>query len=194
VPPDSLLGLQEKPVKKTILIFGLISGALISLMMALTLPFQDKIGLDHSLVIGYTTIVLSMLLIFFGIRSYRDNVGKGQITFAKAFAVGISITIISCICYVVCWEIIYFNFMPDFADKYSAQVIQKMQASGATAAAIQAQVEKLKEFKTSYANPFYNVAMTFIEPFPVGLLITLVSAAFLRKKPQSQQAQSPVAA
>jgi hypothetical protein len=194
VPPDSLLGLQEKPVKKTILIFGLISGALISLMMALTLPFQDKIGLDHSLVIGYTTIVLSMLLIFFGIRSYRDNVGKGHITFAKAFAVGISITIISCICYVVCWEIIYFNFMPDFADKYSAQVIQKMQASGATAAAIQAQVEKLKEFKTSYANPFYNVAMTFIEPFPVGLLITLVSAAFLRKKPQSQQAQSPVAA
>lgn len=181
-------------MKKTILIFGLISGALISLMMALTLPFQDKIGLDHSLVIGYTTIVLSMLLIFFGIRSYRDNVGKGQITFAKAFAVGISITIISCICYVVCWEIIYFNFMPDFADKYSAQVIQKMQASGATAAAIQAQVEKLKEFKTSYANPFYNVAMTFIEPFPVGLLITLVSAAFLRKKPQSQQAQSPVAA
>jgi hypothetical protein len=181
-------------VKKTILTFGLISGALISLMMALTVPFQSKIGLDHSYVVGYTTIVLAMLFTFFGIRSYRDNVGKGQITFAKAFAVGISITIISCLCYVVTWEIIYFNFMPDFMDKYGAHVLQKMQASGATAAAIQAKAEELKKFKELYRNPFFNAAMTFIEPFPVGLLITLISAAVLRKKPQSQPAQSPVAA
>jgi hypothetical protein len=181
-------------VKKTILTFGLISGAVLSLMMGLTVPFQDKIGLDHSYVIGYTTIVLSMLFTFFGIRSYRENVGKGQITFAKAFAVGISITIISCICYVVTWEVIYYNFMPDFLDKYNAHIIQKMQASGATAAAIQTKVEELKKFKELYANPFFNAAMTFIEPFPVGLVFTLISAAFLRKKPQSQPAQSPVAA
>jgi len=179
-------------VKKTILTFGLISGALISLMMGLTVPFQDKIG--HSYVIGYATIVLSLLLSFFGIRSYRDNAGKGQITFAKAFAVGISITTISCICYVVTWEIIYFNFMPDFMDKYAAHVLQKMQASGATAAAIQTKTEELKKFKELYANPFFNAAMTFIEPFPVGLVITLISAAVLKKKPQSQPAQSPVAA
>ena len=181
-------------MKKTILTFGLISGALISLMMGLTVPFQDKIGSGHSYVIGYATIVLSLLLSFFGIRSYRDNAGKGQITFAKAFAVGISITTISCICYVVTWEIIYFNFMPDFMDKYSAHVIQKMQASGATDAAILTKTEELKKFKELYANPFFNAAMTFIEPFPVGLVITLISAAVLKKKPQSQPAQSPVAA
>ena len=172
-------------MKKTILIFGLISGALISLMMGLTIPFQDKIGLDHSYVIGYTTIVLAMLFTFFGIRSYRDNVGKGQITFAKGFAIGISITIISCICYVVTWEIIYFNFMPDFMDKYGAQVIQKMQAAGATAAAIQQKSAEIDKLKVMYKNPFFNMAMTFIEPFPVGLVITLISAAVLRKKPQS---------
>ena len=181
-------------MKKTILTFGLISGAVLSLMMGLTVPFQDKIGLDHSYVIGYTTIVLSMLFTFFGIRSYRDNVGKGQITFAKAFAVGISITIISCLCYVVTWEVIYYNFMPDFLDKYNAHIIQKMQTSGATAAAIQTKVEELKKFKELYANPFFNAAMTFIEPFPVGFVITLLSAALLRKKSDSQPAQSPVAA
>src|SRR5215470_8022107 len=194
VPPQSQSTFQERPLKKTILTFGLISGALISVMMALTIPFQDKIGLDHSYVIGYTTIVLAMLFTFFGIRSYRDNVGKGQITFAKAFAVGISITIISCLCYVATWEIIYYNFMPDFMDKYSAHVIQKMQASGATDAAILTKTEELKKLNELYRNPFFNAAMTFIEPFPVGLLITLVSAALLRKKPQSQQAQSPATA
>jgi len=170
-------------LKKTILTFGLISGVLVSLMMSLTVPFQDKLG--HSYVIGYTTIVLSLLLSYFGIRSYRDNVANGHITFGKAFLVGLSITVISCLCYVVTWEIIYFNFMPDFMDKYGAQVLQKMQASGATAAAIQEKSEELNKLKVMYKNPLFNAAMTFIEPFPVGLVITLISAAVLRKKPQS---------
>ena len=174
---------RRDPLKKTILTFGLISGALISLLMALTVPFQDRIG--HGYVIGYTTIVLSLLLSYFGIRSYRDNVANGHITFGKAFLVGLSITVISCLCYVVTWQIIYYKFMPDFMDKYGAHVLERMQASGATAAAIQEKSEEINKLKVMYKNPLFNAAMTFIEPFPVGLVITLISAAVLRKKPQS---------
>jgi hypothetical protein len=135
------------------------------------------------------------LLVFFGIRSYRDNVGNGQITFKKAFAVGISITLISCIFYVVTWEILYFNFLPaDFMDKYGAHMIEKVKASGAGPAAIQAQIEQVKKYKEIEDNPLLNAAMTFIEPFPIGLAITLISAAVLRKKAQSQSAQSPLPA
>lgn len=173
-------------MKKTILTFGFISGATISLLMALTVPLQDKLG--HSYVIGYATIVAALLLSFFGIRSYRDNVENGHITFGKAFLVGLSITVISCLCYVVTWEIIYYNFMPDFMDKYAAHILEKMQASGATAAAIQQKSEELNKFKVMYKNPLFNAAMTFIEPFPVGLLITLLSAAVLRKKAPSEPA------
>ena len=155
-------------------------------MMVATVPFADRIGFDKAAVIGYTSIVLSFLLVFFGIRSYRDNVGNGQITFSKAFAVGISITLISCICYVVTWEILYYNFLPDFMDKYGAHMVEKIKASGASAAAVQAQVEQVKKYKEMYANPLLNAAMTFIEPFPIGLVITLISAAVLRRKPRSQ--------
>ena len=87
-------------MKKTVLTFGLISGVLSSLMMVATVPFFHNMSSSKGLVIGYTAIVLSFLLVFFGIRSYRDNVGNGQITFTKAFAVGISITLISCVFYV----------------------------------------------------------------------------------------------
>ena len=80
--------------------------------------------------------------------------------------------------------------MHDFMDKYSAYVVAKLQASGASGTAVQAQIQQLKKYKELYENPFFNVAMTFIEPFPVGLVITLLSAAILRKKPQSQLAQS----
>src|SRR6267378_8675288 len=112
-------------MKKTILTFGLISGALSSLMMAATVPFADRIGFDKGAIVGYTAIVLSFLLVFFGIRSYRDNIGNGQITFSKGFAVGISITLISCVFYVVTWEILYFHFLPDFMDKYGAYLVAK---------------------------------------------------------------------
>lgn len=47
------------------------------------------------MVIGYTTIVLSFLLVFLGIRSYRENVGNGRITFGRAFGVDILITLVS---------------------------------------------------------------------------------------------------
>ena len=181
-------------MKKTILVFGLISGAISALMLSATVPFADRIGFDKGEYLGYTVIVLSLLLVFFGIRSYRDNVGNGQVTFTKAFTVGISITLISCICYVVTWEILYFHFLPGFMDKYSAYMVQKLSASGASAAVIQAQVQQLKKYKEMYDNPLLNAALTFIEPFPIGFVVTLISAAILRKKPQSQPSQAPLRA
>ncbi len=181
-------------MKKTVLTFGLISGAISSLLMVATVPFLHNLGFNKGLVIGYTAIVLSFLLVFFGIRSYRDNVGKGQITFAKAFAVGILITLISCVFYVVTWEILYFNFLPGFMDNYGAHIIEKLKASGASPAAIQAQVQQIQKYKEMEDNPLLNAAMTFIEPFPIGLAITLISAAVLRKKAQSQPEQSPLPA
>jgi parvulin-like peptidyl-prolyl isomerase len=82
----------------------------------------------------------------------------------------------------VSWEIIFFNFMPDFAEKYAASVIQKMQASGASVAAVAAKQKEMSDFQRLYANPLINVGMTFLEIFPVGLIVTLVSAAILRRK------------
>src|ERR1700730_3657933 len=174
VPEHSTFALRETQMKKTIITFGLISGVVSSLMMAATVPFAGRISFDKGLIVGYTSIVLSFLLVFFGIRSYRDSVGGGQITFSKAFAVGISITLISCICYVVTWEVLYFHFLPGFMDKYGAHMIEKLKASGAGPDTIQAQLQQVKAYKEMYDNPFLNAAMTFIEPFPIWLVITLI--------------------
>ena len=109
-----------------------------ALMMLATLPFMHQIGFDKGAIVGYTSIVLSFLLVFFGIRSYRENVGGGTITFGRAFAVGILIALISSVCYVVTWEIIYFKFMPDFCEKYAAYLVEKARAAGASQQAIEA--------------------------------------------------------
>ena len=179
-------------MRKTIIKFGLISGAISSVLMVATVPFIHRIGFEkYGYLVGYTGMVLSFLLVFFGIRSYRDNVNNGQIGFGKAFAVGIAITLISCVCYVVTWEILYFNFMHDFMDKYAAHQIEKMKASGASAEAVQVQAQQLEKYKVLYENPLFNSLMTFVEPFPVGLIMTLISAAILRKRGQAAAAPIP---
>jgi hypothetical protein len=169
-------------MKKTVITFGLISGAIMAAMMLTMLPLVDRIGFDKGEIIGYTTMVVSFLMVFFGIRSYRENVGGGKITFGKAFAVGILITVIACVCYVVVWEIIYFKLMPDFGDKYVQHMIEKVRASGATQQVVDAQIQQMKSFKSMYDNPLINAAITFVEPFPIGLIITLISSAILRRK------------
>lgn len=181
-------------MRKIVVTFGLISGAVSSLMMIALVTFGAKIGFERGAVIGNTSIVLSFLMVFFGIRTYRDNISDGQITFMRAFAVGLSITLISCIFYVITWEVIYYNFIPGFWDAYGAHLVEKLTASGASTAAIQAKLEQVRKYKELYKNPLFNAALTFIHPFPIGLVITLFSALVLRRKPQSQPEQSPLRA
>ena len=100
--------------------------------MLATVPFVDKIGWDKGEILGYTGIVLAALMVFFGVRSYRENVGGGRLTFGRGFAVGILITLISSACYVGTWEIVYYKLMPDFADKYAAHMVESAKASGAS--------------------------------------------------------------
>ena len=171
-------------MKRIVIIFGLISGVISSALMFLTLPFMHNgtVNFENGYVIGYTAILLSFLLVIFGIRSYRENNG-GTITFGRAFTVGILITLISCVFYVASWEVIYYKIMPDFADRYAAHAISDMRAKGATDAAIAAKKVEMEKMKTMLDNPLLNAAMTFIEPFPVGLVVTLVSAAVLRRRP-----------
>jgi len=169
-------------MKKTVWTFGLISGALASAMMAATIPFQDETGFDHSLIVGYTTIVLSFLLIYFGVRSYRDNVGRGTVGFGRALVVGSLIGVIASVCYVATWEVMYFKFMPDFLTKYGAHELEKARAGGASEATLAQKKVELDKFEKMYQNPAINAAVTILEPLPVALLVALVSAGVLSRK------------
>lgn len=168
-------------VKKTVFTFGIISGLILAVMMIATVPFLHKIGEDKGLIIGYTTMVLAGLLVFFGIRSYRENVSGGKLTFGKAFTVGILISLLSCCFYVATWEVLYYKFMPDFAEKYATQMVEHAKASGANQQKLEETTRQAEQFARNYHNPAYNIGMTFLEVFPIFLGITLLSAGILRK-------------
>jgi Protein of unknown function (DUF4199) len=180
-------------MRKVVLTFGLIAGAVLSVMMVATLPFMDSIGFDRAEVIGYTTMVLAFLMIFFGVRSYRDNVAGGSVSFGRAFAVGALIALVASVCYVATWQLVYYKLAPDFMAQYQAHAIEEARASGASQAGIDKKVAEMQRFAELYKNPAINVAITFIEPLPVGLIIALVSAGILRRRPERRTSQDGVA-
>ena len=169
-------------MQRIVLTFGLIGGAVIAVMMALTLPFQDQIGFDRGAILGYTTIVLAFLMVYFGVRSYRDGSPDGQITFGHAFRVGLLITLVATVCYVATWELIYYKLAPDFGDKFAAHTVEQARASGATEAEIAKRTQEMAEFRVQYQKPLVNIAYTFLEPLPVGLLFTLGTAWRLSRR------------
>ena len=181
-------------MKKIALKYGLISGAIATALMWATMPFIYSIGLDYGLYIGYSSMLLSFLLVFFGVRAYRDNVLGGYIGFFRALGFGFLIYLISVLCYVVSWEIMYFTLLPDFGQKYTAYVIEGMQRSGESATNIAAKAEEMKGMIALLDNPLWNGLFTSLEPLPVGVPITIISALILRKKPKPTEEEKPLAA
>ena len=178
-------------MKRIVLTFGLIAGLMISVLMDGSLLLARKLGSGHSMLLGYTMMVASFLLIYFGIRSYRDNVLSGHISFGRAFACGILIALITTVCYVATWEILYFNFMPHYMDSYFAAQVHAIQTSGLDPATVATKVAAVQRSQQLYQKPLVNMAYTFIEPLPVGLVITLVSAAVLPRRAGVASAAAP---
>jgi hypothetical protein len=168
-------------MKKTVWTFGLIAGAIMSLVMIATIPFLSSMGV-HSYLVGYSTMVAAFLLVFFGVRSYRDNTLGGTIGFGRALAVGLLIVGVASLCYTATWEVMYYKFMPDFATKYAQTQVDHARADGKSEAEVAKIQSDMNKFAESYRNPVYNSAVTFMEPFPVGLFIALVSAGVLRRR------------
>ncbi|HEY6806561.1 MAG TPA: DUF4199 domain-containing protein [Pyrinomonadaceae bacterium] len=183
-------------MKNVVIKFGLISGAVSAALMLATTPFVYKIGFDYGFYIGSAGMLIAFLLVFFGIRSYRDNVLNGEISFLRALGVGLLITLISTVCYVITWEFVYFMLLPDFADKLAAHTLTKMQNAGKTTQEIAAMTEQMKQFKAMFDNPVTNALFAFIEPLPIGLFVTIVSSIILRKRrsnPPQNEVSAPVA-
>ena len=169
-------------MRKIVLTFGLIAGAILSLMMAVTLPFHDQIGFEYGMIIGYASMIAAFLLIFFGVRTYRDTVAGGSVSFGRAFKVGILIGFVASACYVVTWEFIYPRIGDEYAASHKARELAKARASGASQAEIDARTAEIDRNWKLYENFAIRVPITFFEPLPPALIISLITAGILRRR------------
>ena len=177
---------KNKKMKKNIIIYGLIAGIIVSILMLFSINYishvDGKVDYNTSLLIGYASMLIAFSLVFVGIRNYRDKYNGGVISFGKAFKTGSMIVLIASTIYVIAWLIDYFFFIPDFMEKFSAQELDELKASGASQIEIDKQTKEMESFASMYKNPFFNAMMTYAEILPVGLIVTLISSLILKRK------------
>jgi hypothetical protein len=177
-------------MKKNILINGLISGIIVSILMILSINYfsfcAGNVDYGTSMLIGYASMLLAFSLIFIGIRNYRDLYNGGVISFGKAFKIGILIALISSTIYVIAWLITYYNFMPDFLEKFTKHSIEELKASGASQATIDEKTKEMEGYAPIFKNPLLHGLVTYTEILPIGLLVTLISALILKRKTPNQ--------
>jgi hypothetical protein len=177
---------SQNPAKKIIIKYGLIAGIVVSILMLAGVNYfshcEGSVDFNTSMLIGYASMLLSFTLVFVGIRNYRDKYNGGIIGFGKAFKIGLMIVLIASTIYVIAWLVDYFFFIPDFLEKYSAQMTDELKASGASQIEIDKHTNEMETFSRMYKNPFFNAMMTYMEILPVGLVVTLISSLILKSK------------
>jgi hypothetical protein len=171
-------------MKKVVYTYGLISGTIVALLMWATIPLWNGklISSDYGMLVGYTTQVIALSLVFFGVKSYRDNHAGGIITFGQGVRIGLLISLITVVMYGLAWEVTYNFWMTDFDTLMLNSYREKMQTSGATQAEIAEKMKSMEEFFVMYKNPLIRFGTTLMEIVPIGLIITLLSATLLRRK------------
>jgi len=170
-------------MKKAVWKYGLLSGLALAVMLALTVPFEHHTSARWGMAVGYTIMVLSFLIVFVGVKHYRDVECEGAITFGRAFVAGVLMMLISCACYVATWEVLVATVEKNFAHDYTVSMMKRAQNSGLRGAALEAKMAEIRKFEVTYSNPVYRMAMTLLEPLPVGIVMALVTAGMLRRKP-----------
>lgn len=165
-------------MKKTITIFGLVIGTILSIsMMMMVNQMYSNPDMKGSDIVGYAAMVVMFSLIFFGVRNYRNKQLDGFISFATAFKIGFWIAFIGSSMYVIVWLFYYYLFVPDFIDIYTSHVLKNCTPSD-----LASKTTEMANFKEMYKNPLFVVLITFSEVLPVGLVVALSSALILKKK------------
>ncbi len=165
---------------KISVVYGVLSGTIVILSMLLGIISSEGQGFYASEYFGYLIMLVALSMIFVGIKRYRDLHLGGVIKFLPGFGLGLAISAIAGAIYVFVWEIYLFNTDFAFINEYTAGLIEAKKAEGVTGAALDKVIAEAEELKVNYAKPYIRLPMTFIEIFPVGLIISLISAVLLR--------------
>ena len=166
---------------RKILSYGVIAGLIVGTVSSgLIVAMAEHPPTSYGMLIGYTTMLVALSAVFVGIKKYRDNDLGGTIRFFPAFGMGLAISFIASVFYVLAWEAAQAITHMDFAGSYSQMLIDQQKAKGVSGEALAKLIAEMEQFKIQYANPLFRLPMVFAEIFPVGVLVSLVSAGLLR--------------
>lgn len=168
-------------MQRIVFVYGIIAGLIVIGTTVLGMLLSSDGQPLHSMAwLGYLIMLIALSLIFVGIKRYRDQQLGGVIRFGTATLLGLGISAVAGVIYVAVWEMYLAMTDHAFINDYTEALIAAKDAEGVSGTELQAVIDDMETMRSQYANPLFRLPMTFLEIFPVGLLITLISATILR--------------
>ncbi len=165
------------------LVYGLIAGLIVAAeMLTVTIGYSGHMPSPYGMIIGYLTMLIALSVVFVGIKKHRDADLGGVIGFWQAFGFGLGVSFIASVLYVAAWEVSQALMHADFASVYAKSLIAEEQAKGVTGKALEDFDAQIEQLKLAYQNQLYHLPITFAAIFPVGVIVSLTSAAMLRNR------------
>ena len=156
---------------------GILGGIIAAIVMA-SMVFYMKAnpGEQPSAIIGFISMLLAFTFLILGIKQQRES-NRGKITFGSAFLTGLGIAFVISTMYVLAWLVIYYNFFPDFMEKYGEMVLKNTKPEE-----LAAKTTEINQMKEWYKSPLMVILLTYMEILPIGIVISLIGALVLKKK------------
>jgi len=159
--------------------YGLASGLIIgSFLFGTTVGFHDHIPSPAvGMAIGYAGMLLAFSMIWLAIRQHRDANLGGVIGFWPALALGLGISLVATLFYVLAWEAALAVTGMDFGADYATALVADAQTSGDAATIARVKAEAA-QFAADYAQPLWRMGVTATEILPVGVIVSLIAAGW----------------
>lgn len=164
---------------RTALVYGGIAGTATIITMILGHEYGGEGA--GSQAVGFLIMFIALSLIFFGVKRYRDVEQGGVISFAKAFGLGVMMAATAGVAYIIIWEVYSASTGYVFYTEYFDSLAAAKEAEGMSGAELEAWIAENEGWKEALMNPLLRIPITFTEIFPIGLIVSLISALILRK-------------
>jgi hypothetical protein len=165
---------------RVILVYGAIGGLIVAVPMVWSMLAMTDAPSGNAAFYGYLSIILGLTAVLLGIKHHRDKALGGVIRFVPALLIGLGISAVASLFWAIGWEISLAFSGFDFPAAYSQSMLEAARTKGASEAELQQVIAESEAFTRRYANPLFRIPITFIEMFPIGVVISVISAALLR--------------
>lgn len=161
---------------KLLLVYGVATGAVIILSIIATIEFEVAFQW-----LGYLIMLIALSAIGVATRQYREQAPNGSLSFRSGLLIGLGITSIASVVYVFGWEAYLLVFGDEFWGSFSETLITSQGEVALSEAELIGMAADANALQEQYRNPLFRIPVTFLEVFPVGVVVSLVSAAISRR-------------